>query len=188
MQTASSRPEALAARGQRRLRPLSLDRAGMARHDRRCRARRKDTDGDVFTMCVHPTGGRAGVSAQDEQIPPVSNRLRFLTPPPRSFSLTPSAARMANDSKQDLETRKASASSIRAKHPDRIPVIVDKRSGDSSLPDIDKVRCHPQWRHLYARLVLTRADELRDVIHARRKSSSSPPTSPLASLCMSSGR
>lgn len=45
---------------------------------------------------------------------------------------------MANDAKQDLEARKASAASIRAKHPDRIPVIVDKRSGDSSLPDIDK--------------------------------------------------
>jgi len=45
---------------------------------------------------------------------------------------------MANDSKQDLETRKASAASIRAKHPDRIPVIVDKRSSDSSIPDIDK--------------------------------------------------
>jgi hypothetical protein len=34
----------------------------------------------------------------------------------------------------------ASANSIRAKHPDRIPVIVDKRQGDSLLPDIDKVR------------------------------------------------
>ena len=40
--------------------------------------------------------------------------------------------------KADLESRKASASSIRAKHPDRIPVIVDRRSGDKSLPDIDK--------------------------------------------------
>lgn len=38
----------------------------------------------------------------------------------------------------DLDSRKASASSIRTKHPDRIPVIVEKRSGDSSLPDIDK--------------------------------------------------
>ena len=28
--------------------------------------------------------------------------------------------------------------SRRAKHPDRIPVIVDKRAGDNSLPDIDK--------------------------------------------------
>ena len=32
----------------------------------------------------------------------------------------------------------ASAMSIRAKHPDRIPVIVEKKSGDMSLPDIDK--------------------------------------------------
>lgn len=38
----------------------------------------------------------------------------------------------------DLESRKASAASIRAKHPDRIPVIVEKRARDSSLPDIDK--------------------------------------------------
>ena len=44
-----------------------------------------------------------------------------------------------SDAKTDLETRKASAASIRAKHPDRIPVIVDKRGGDTSLPDIDKV-------------------------------------------------
>ena len=63
-------------------------------------------------------------------------------------SLTPpfaagSQITMANDSKQDLETRKASAASIRAKHPDRIPVIVDKRSSDSSIPDIDKVHAHP---------------------------------------------
>merc|ERR1719198_2244122 len=40
--------------------------------------------------------------------------------------------------KQDLATRTASAAAIRAKHPDRIPVIVDRRAGDSSLPDIDK--------------------------------------------------
>ena len=40
----------------------------------------------------------------------------------------------------DSSNPKASAASIRAKHPDRIPVIVDKREGDSSLPDIDKVR------------------------------------------------
>ena len=68
---------------------------------------------------------------------------------------------------QDLATRTAQAVSIRAKHPDRyatharkwddstyfpdcslmpffralvfsIPVIVDKRAGDASLPDIDK--------------------------------------------------
>ena len=38
----------------------------------------------------------------------------------------------------DLEARKASAAAIRAKHPDRIPVIVHKREGDASLPDIDK--------------------------------------------------
>ena len=38
----------------------------------------------------------------------------------------------------DLEARKASAALIRAKHPDRIPVIVHKREGDASLPDIDK--------------------------------------------------
>ena len=37
-----------------------------------------------------------------------------------------------------VEERKVSAAAIRAKHPDRIPVIVDKRAGDSSLPDIDK--------------------------------------------------
>ena len=37
-----------------------------------------------------------------------------------------------------LEARKQSAAAIRAKHPDRIPVIVDKRAGDTSLPDIDK--------------------------------------------------
>lgn len=30
------------------------------------------------------------------------------------------------------------AATIRAKHPDRIPVIVDRRVGDSSLPEIDK--------------------------------------------------
>ena len=42
------------------------------------------------------------------------------------------------DDKKDLATRTASAASIRAKHPDRIPVIVDKRSGDNALPDIDK--------------------------------------------------
>ena len=40
--------------------------------------------------------------------------------------------------KADLASRTASAASIRAKHPDRIPVIVDKRQGDSSLPEIDK--------------------------------------------------
>jgi len=39
---------------------------------------------------------------------------------------------------KDAASRAASAASIRAKHPDRVPVIVDKRSGDSSLPDIDK--------------------------------------------------
>ena len=38
----------------------------------------------------------------------------------------------------DLEARKASAALIRAKHPDRIPVIVRKREGDAALPDIDK--------------------------------------------------
>jgi len=43
---------------------------------------------------------------------------------------------MAADS--ELRARKASAASIRSKHPDRIPVIVDKRSSDQSLPDIDK--------------------------------------------------
>merc|ERR1712217_204645 len=37
-----------------------------------------------------------------------------------------------------LEARKASSVSIRAKHPDRIPVIVEKRVRDDSLPDIDK--------------------------------------------------
>ena len=40
--------------------------------------------------------------------------------------------------------RAASAAAIRAKHPDRIPVIVDKRAGDSSLPEIDKARTRPQ--------------------------------------------
>jgi len=42
------------------------------------------------------------------------------------------------ESAQDSASRAASAASIRAKHPDRIPVIVDKRAGDSSLPEIDK--------------------------------------------------
>eukprot|EP00316_Scyphosphaera_apsteinii_P002956 CAMPEP_0119320418 /NCGR_PEP_ID=MMETSP1333-20130426/52405_1 /TAXON_ID=418940 /ORGANISM="Scyphosphaera apsteinii, Strain RCC1455" /LENGTH=121 /DNA_ID=CAMNT_0007327137 /DNA_START=39 /DNA_END=404 /DNA_ORIENTATION=- len=37
-----------------------------------------------------------------------------------------------------LESRKASSVSIRVKHPDRIPVIVDKRQRDDSLPEIDK--------------------------------------------------
>lgn len=39
---------------------------------------------------------------------------------------------------ESLESRKASAAAIRAKHPDRIPVIVEKRALDKSLPDIDK--------------------------------------------------
>lgn len=37
-----------------------------------------------------------------------------------------------------LEARQASAVSLRANHPDRVPVIVEKRVGDESLPDIDK--------------------------------------------------
>jgi len=37
-----------------------------------------------------------------------------------------------------LESRKASSASIRTKHPDRIPVIVEKRARDQSLPEIDK--------------------------------------------------
>jgi len=37
-----------------------------------------------------------------------------------------------------LEERKVSSASIRAKHPDRIPVIVEKRARDDSLPEIDK--------------------------------------------------
>ena len=45
---------------------------------------------------------------------------------------------MAPADDADLESRKASAASIRAKHPDRIPVIVEKRARDSALPDIDK--------------------------------------------------
>ena len=40
--------------------------------------------------------------------------------------------------KLDLEGRKAQSETIRAKHPDRIPVIVEKRAGDKQLPDIDK--------------------------------------------------
>ena len=39
---------------------------------------------------------------------------------------------------KDLASRTASAASIRAKHPDRIPVVIDQRSGDASLPPIDK--------------------------------------------------
>lgn len=38
-----------------------------------------------------------------------------------------------------LEKRKAEAQRIRAKYPDRIPVIVEKAS-DSDLPDIDKTK------------------------------------------------
>ena len=38
----------------------------------------------------------------------------------------------------DLEARKLSSDSIRQKHPDRIPVIVEKRAGDKAMPDIDK--------------------------------------------------
>ena len=41
-------------------------------------------------------------------------------------------------SPSDLEARKASSASIREKHPDRVPVIVEKRAGDRALPDIDK--------------------------------------------------
>mmetsp|Transcript_24591 Transcript_24591/g.55981 ORF Transcript_24591/g.55981 Transcript_24591/m.55981 type:complete len:121 (-) Transcript_24591:751-1113(-) len=37
-----------------------------------------------------------------------------------------------------LESRKTSSASIRSKHPDRIPVIVEKRARDQSLPEIDK--------------------------------------------------
>lgn len=37
-----------------------------------------------------------------------------------------------------LESRKASSAAIRLKHPDRIPVIVEKRARDQSLPEIDK--------------------------------------------------
>ena len=44
----------------------------------------------------------------------------------------------ANAKGQDLASRTASAASIRAKHPDRIPVVIDQRSGDASLPPIDK--------------------------------------------------
>ena len=39
-----------------------------------------------------------------------------------------------------FETRKKEASRIRAKYPDRVPVIVEKDPKYKSLPDIDKVK------------------------------------------------
>ena len=45
---------------------------------------------------------------------------------------------MSHKEEHPLDVRKASSASIRAKHPDRIPVIVEKRSADASLPEIDK--------------------------------------------------
>ena len=45
---------------------------------------------------------------------------------------------MSHKEEHSLESRKASSASIRSKHPDRIPVIVEKRAGDKALPDIDK--------------------------------------------------
>jgi len=45
---------------------------------------------------------------------------------------------MSHKEEHSLESRKASSASIRSKHPDRIPVIVEKRARDQSLPDIDK--------------------------------------------------
>ena len=45
---------------------------------------------------------------------------------------------MSHKEEHPLDVRKASSASIRAKHPDRIPVIVEKRQRDASLPDIDK--------------------------------------------------
>merc|ERR1712100_161310 len=45
---------------------------------------------------------------------------------------------MSHKEEHPLDVRKASSASIRAKHPDRIPVIVEKRQRDASLPEIDK--------------------------------------------------
>jgi len=45
---------------------------------------------------------------------------------------------MSHKDEHPLDVRKASSASIRAKHPDRIPVIVEKRQRDASLPEIDK--------------------------------------------------
>ena len=45
---------------------------------------------------------------------------------------------MNHKEEHPLDVRKASSASIRAKHPDRIPVIVEKRQRDASLPEIDK--------------------------------------------------
>mmetsp|Transcript_3710 Transcript_3710/g.9607 ORF Transcript_3710/g.9607 Transcript_3710/m.9607 type:complete len:129 (+) Transcript_3710:36-422(+) len=45
---------------------------------------------------------------------------------------------MSHKEEHSLESRKASSASIRSKHPDRIPVIVEKRARDQSLPEIDK--------------------------------------------------
>jgi len=57
---------------------------------------------------------------------------------------------MSHKEEHSLESRKASSASIRSKHPDRIPVIVEKRARDQSLPDIDKVSVasqYPSLRH-----------------------------------------
>ena len=44
----------------------------------------------------------------------------------------------AHKEESDLASRKANSAAILAKHPTRIPVIVEKREGDKSLSDIDK--------------------------------------------------
>ena len=84
--------------------------------------------------------------------------------------VAPIRVRLLTKCVSDSRAWQASAATIRAKHPDRVPVIVDKREGDSLLPDIDKVCAVPgapcPWEELTARAVCP--------VFCRKNSSSLP--------------
>jgi len=53
---------------------------------------------------------------------------------------SPEADRQPLDdlNQNSVEARKEMVSAIKVKHPNRVPVIMDKKVGDLSLPDVDK--------------------------------------------------
>ena len=65
---------------------------------------------------------------------------------------------MGYKSTTPLDRRVSESSRIRAKYPDRVPVIVERANNKTEMPDIDKVRCAQRTWFLAARVGARRRD------------------------------